>query len=137
HSYELEPNPSPGRSPGREVKERFLIDVVHHNRHSAVISQITERGSPAAARFREAAFFVADHGKSPVAQVAKKLVRLPVGVCGPFHLRIDVTVGDKQFFPAVVIEIDEASAPSQLTVAGGAQTCLKGHVFELAMVIVV
>ena len=94
--------------------------------------------SPPAAFVRKAALLARYQTKTAIAQIPKKVVLLEVAIPCLSGLRINVAVGDKKFFPAVVVEIGEAGSPCQVLITGRVPKLgLVGYIFELPVVVVI
>ena len=93
------------------------VEVVHDDVHVAVVVEIAEGAPPAEVlRTNRGAGGGRHVGEAAVAGIAVENLRLPVReVQFPVRdLRVDVTVGDEDIHPAVVVEVEEVYAEAQI-----------------------
>src|SRR5437867_10022437 len=111
---------------------RHIVDTVDKNIDVAVIVEVA-KGTPASGHFFQDSrpAIQRDVGELSVPQItiyylALSITRLGIGLG---HLRINVAIADENIGPAIVVEIDEARAPTAKACIS-AQSRLKGCVLE-------
>ena len=102
---------------GVETEEvRKVVDIVHRDIQVPVIVEVEDDRAAACLRGRDGRpQRLADVLEPAVAEIAVHDLALLVSGFGRelLHLRIDMTVGEEQVQPAVVVEVQEGSPPAQ------------------------
>ncbi len=96
---------------------RLAHQVFNHRLHFSVVEKIAHRQSAAHLRnLKRVANQLADVPESSVSLIDEQKLRLQVagGPVRAVHLRIHVSVDQKEILPAIIVEVDKSVAPAHV-----------------------
>src|SRR3989441_12721004 len=109
-------------APALIVEEEWRVAIVGDDQiHISIVLEVRERDAPPGVRRREPdSRKLRDFSKLPVAVIVEQRVDLLVVNLrrDPLDFRIDVTVGDEEIQPAVIVIVEEPSAEAQNLLGG-------------------